>query len=470
MPSLGWGLSARLLVLTMAFVMLSEVLIYVPSIARFRLTYLEGRINAAHLASLALQILPENTVDYGVELELLRNTQLRMMALKRKATRTLVLSEDMPPQMDVSYDIRDPAPLMLIMHAFEALWQGDRVIHVVGNFPDGSDGFLEIIMDEKPLHDAMVTYSTNILQLSVVISLLTAGLVYLSLHVLFVRPMRRITASMEAFRSAPENAASVIEPSERGDELGAAQRELAHMQHELRNALQQKTHLAALGAAVGKINHDLRNVLATAHLASDRLTSSEDPDVKRSVPTLVRAIDHAIAICTETLDFAKAEMPAPNRERFALGALVDDVAQHIELTGNGRVRWHNRIAEGLEVEADREQLFRVLLNLGRNAVDALGEGGEISVAGRRENGWVRIEVADTGPGLPERARKHLFEPFSGSAKSGGVGLGLAIARELVRGHGGDLQLVKSDVGGTTFRIDLPDRAAAAGRRRRATSA
>jgi len=456
LPPLAWGLSARLLVLTMAFVMLSEVLIYVPSIARFRLVYLESRINAAHLASLALQSLPEDTVDHDLERELLRSTELRMMALKRKMTRTLVLSEDMPPTMDVSFDLRGAPPLMLIMHAFEALWRGDRVIHVVGDFPDGSDGFLEIIMDEKPLHDAMVAYSTNILQLSIVISLLTAGLVYLSLHVLFVRPMRRITSSMEAFRNAPEDAASVIEPSERGDEVGAAQRELARMQHELRNALQQKTHLAALGAAVSKINHDLRNVLSTAHLASDRLTSSEDPGVKRAMPTLVRAIDHAIAICTETLDFAKAEMPAPSRERFHLAPLVDDVAQHVELSGNGRVVWHNRIAGGLEIEADREQLFRVLLNLGRNAVDALEHGGEVSIAAARENGWIKIDVSDTGPGLPERARAHLFEPFSGSVKSGGVGLGLAIARELVRGHGGDLQLLRSDATGTTFRISLPD--------------
>jgi signal transduction histidine kinase len=268
--------------------------------------------------------------------------------------------------------------------------------------------------------------------------------------------MRRITASMEAFRNAPENAASVIEASERSDEIGAAQRELAHMQNELRNALQQKTHLAALGAAVSKINHDLRNVLATAHLASDRLADSDDPHVRRATPTLVRAIDHAIAICTETLDFAKAEMPQLSRERFGLKALADDVVQHVELSGKGHVVWHNYVPADLEVEADREQLFRALLNLSRNAVDALVEGGEVTIAAAREDGWLLIDVADTGSGLPERARAHLFEPFSGSAKSGGVGLGLAISRELVRGHGGDLELIKSDANGTTFRVILPD--------------
>lgn len=456
-PPLAKGLSARLLVLTVAFVMLSEVLIYVPSIARFRLTYLEGRIAAAYLASLVLKERPEYVVDDALEQELLKNTQLRMMALKRKTSRTLILSEDMPPKLDASFDLRDAAPVMLIMHAFEALMHGgDRVIRAIGDFPDGSDGFMEVMLDEKPLYYAMLDYSTNILKLSIAISLLTAGLVYLALHVLFVRPMRRITNSMVMFRNAPENVAGTVVPSTRSDEIGTAQRELAAMQQDLRSALRQKTHLAALGSAVSKINHDLRNVLATAHLVSDRLATSDDPEVKRATPVLVRAIDHAIALCTETLNFGKAEERAPERMRFPLGSLVDDVAQHVGLPDDGRIVWRSTIANGLEVEADREQLFRALLNLGRNSIEAIKADGEIRIAAARSDGKVEIDLEDTGAGLPARAREHLFEPFSGSTRSGGVGLGLAIARELVRGHGGDLELVKSDEAGTTFRISLPD--------------
>lgn len=466
LPSLDRGLSARLLVLTIGFVMLSEVLIYVPSIARFRLSYLEGRIGAAYLSSLALQLLPEDKLDSNVEMELLRGTQLRMMAIKRKTTRTLVLSEDMPPKMDASFDIRDPAPMMLIVDAFEALLEGDRVIHVVGNFPDGSEGFLEIMMDERPLRDAMIEYSTNILKLSIVISLLTASLVYLALHIIFVRPMRRIISSMATFRGAPEDAASVIQPSRRSDEIGTAQRELARMQEELRQALRQKAHLAALGAAVGKINHDLRNVLSTAQLVSDRLANSDDPEVQRARPTLLRAIDQAIAICTETLSFAKAEAPAPDRRRFALAPLVEEVGQHAGLPPDGRIVWACRSPDGLELVADRQQLFRVLLNLGRNAIAAIegrGQGGgRIDIDAKRDGDAVIIEVADDGPGLPTKAREHLFEPFTGSARRGGIGLGLTISRELVRGHGGELDLVSSNETGTRFSIVLPDAAASGG--------
>jgi len=459
LPSLDRGLSARLLVLTIGFVMLSEVLIYVPSIARFRLTYLESRIGGAYLSSLALQLLPDDRVDSNVEMALLHGNQLRMMAVKREMTRTLVLSEDMPPKMDASFDVRDPAPMMLIMHAFEALLEGDRVIHVIGSFPDGGEGYLEIMMDERPLHDAMIEYSTNILQLSIVISLLTASLVYLSLHIVFVRPMRRIISSMATFRGAPEDATSVIQPSRRSDEIGTAQRELARMQEELRQALRQRAHLAALGAAVGKINHDLRNVLSTAQLVSDRLANSDDPEVKRASPTLLRAIDQAIAICTETLNFAKAEAPAPNRQRFALAPLLREVVQQAGLPADPGIAWECRVPEGLELDADRQQLFRVLLNLGRNAVEAMANrdgGGPITIEGRREGASVVIDVSDSGPGLAPKAREHLFEPFAGSARRGGIGLGLAISRELVRGHGGELELVNSDAAGTRFRITLPD--------------
>ena len=325
------GLSARLLVLTVAFVMLSEVMIYVPSIARFRLSFLEGRLSAGHLASLALKATPDNVVQDALKAELLANVQLRMIALKRKMSRSLVLSEPMPPKFDKSFDLRDATAMTLIMDAFDTLANGARVIHVIGRFPDGSEGFMEIMLDERRLHDAMLVYSTNILKLSVMISLLTAGLVYLALHILLVLPMRRITASMVAFREAPENAASMIQPSDRGDEVGTAQRELAAMQQDLRSALRQKTHLAALGAAVAKISHDLRNVLTTAHLVSDRLSASEDPGVRRATPVLIAAIDRAISLCTDTLTFGKAEERAPIRERFALGPLIDDVGHHVGL-------------------------------------------------------------------------------------------------------------------------------------------
>jgi signal transduction histidine kinase len=224
------------------------------------------------------------------------------------------------------------------------------------------------------------------------------------------------------------------------------------MQAGLRASLQQKTRLAALGTAVTKISHDLRNMLATAQLVSDRLVSSADPQVKRAAPTLVAAIDRAVELCTRTLDFTREGPPRLDYRRFALkglvyeivvGGLTDDKTQLVDAVGD------------IELEADRDQLYRVLANLVRNAAEA--GAGQVTVSAATAGDRVIIEVRDNGPGLPPRARENLFTPFAGSGRAGGSGLGLAIARELAHAHGGDLTLVSSDAAGTLFRIDMPAR-------------
>ncbi|MDA1098389.1 MAG: HAMP domain-containing sensor histidine kinase [Proteobacteria bacterium] len=449
------GLSARLLVLTMIFVMLSEVLIYVPSIARFRLMFLENRIADAHLASLALKATPDNVLSRTLELELLSNAMVRGIALKRPEARIMILMDDMPPDVDATYDLRGAGAPQLIADAFATLRQGDRTLRIVGDFPDQSEGSLEVIVDERQLFAAMIDYSTNIMKLSLIISLLTAGLVFLSLQLLMVLPMRRITASLVAFRKAPENANSMIAFSTRGDEIGKAERELHHMQDGVRAALAQKAHLAALGAAVSKINHDLRNILATAQLVSDRLGEVQDPTVRQVAPRLMQSIDRAIELCSQTLSFGRADEAAPKPVAFALRDLVDDVSAFAGLPNDGSITWRNDVPGEIMVRADREQIFRVLLNLARNAVQAMTQGGEVSVTASRGGAGVIVEFADSGPGLPDKARRHLFEPFTSSARAGGTGLGLAIAKELIVAHGGDLTLLRSDSGGTVFRLDLP---------------
>jgi signal transduction histidine kinase len=232
-----------------------------------------------------------------------------------------------------------------------------------------------------------------------------------------------------------------------------AQRELADMQRGLRRALTQKARLAALGIAVTKINHDLRNILATAGLVSDRLATIEDPEVRRVTPKLVAAIDRAVDLCSKTLDYARDEPPPPQRQRFPLRSLIEDVGADPSLADGGGLTLHNKVEEGIEVDADREQLFRVLVNLARNALEA--GASQLHVSARVEGGCVSIAVGDNGPGLPEKARENLFQPFISSARAGGTGLGLAIACEIMRAHGGDISLVKTSQKGTVFRLDFP---------------
>jgi signal transduction histidine kinase len=310
----------------------------------------------------------------------------------------------------------------------------------------------------------MWRYSRNILLLSLAISAFSAALVYLTLHYQFVRPMRRFTANMIAFRENPEDSAQVIATSTRQDEIGIAERELATMQKQLTAMLQQKSRLASLGLAVSKINHDLRNLLSSAQLFSDRLAQLADPQVQRFAPKLLRTLERAIAFCQSTLSYGRAQEPPPDRRMIALEPLVEEVRETLGLMPDSSVGWISAIERGLKVDADYDQLLRVLLNLTRNAYQALETRApndpahdQIRVTGRREGAVVVIEVSDTGPGLDERARSHLFEAFQGSTRTGGAGLGLAIAAELVKAHGGDIRLVDGTIG-ATFRITIPDRA------------
>jgi signal transduction histidine kinase len=465
--SLIRGLSARLLVLTIVFVMLSEVMIYVPSIARFRESFLTERIAAAHLASLTLKATSDYMVSKELTEELLAQSGLQSVIIKQPERRTLMLSLEMPTKVDASFDLREAGPIMLIIDAFDTLLAEDgRVIRVIDESAlHRPDSFTEIILNEHQMRDAMITYSINILALSIVISIFTASLVFLSLHILMVRPMQRLTASMIRFRKAPADGRSLVTTTNRRDEIGAATAELNQMQGELRTALQQQAHLAALGAAVSKISHDLRNMLATAQLVSDGLSNSDDPTVKKLTPPLIASIDRAIELCARTLSFGRAEEQAPDRTVFPLAALVDDVCNFLGVsTGPGNeVRVLNEVAPTAEINADRDQLFRVLMNLTRNAVEALGGTGNVWISSQSMGHGVAIHIRDDGPGLAEKARAHLFQPFTGSAKAGGTGLGLAIARELVMGHGGDIYLVSSTPLGTEFRLEIPAPDAFAGR-------
>src|SRR6266540_2952205 len=465
------GLSGKLLVLTILFVMIAEVLIYVPSIANYRLNLLRDRLSAAYTAALVFEVAPDGMVPENVARQVLDSIGARAVAVKKGQQRRLLAATEMPHAVDHEIDMRDWRWYGAIIDAFGTLFCGDDdVIRVVGDAPmDGE--FVEIVINEKPLRDQMLLFSRNILLLSLLISGITATLVYFALHYLFVRPLRRITANMTAFHEAPEDPARVIAASGRHDEIGTTERELAAMQRDLASMLQQKSHLAALGLAVSKINHDLRNLLTSAQLFSERLATISDPHVQRFAPKLMRALERAIAYCQSTLSYGRAQEAPPDRRSVALEGLVEEVRETVGLNLDGPIRWISAVERGLEVDADPDQLFRVLVNLARNAVQVL-EGrtpndparDQIRIAGRREGAVAVIEVSDTGPGISDQARGHLFEAFQGSTRTGGTGLGLAIAAELVRAHGGEIKLVEGTIG-ATFRISIPDRAIELGTRR-----
>jgi signal transduction histidine kinase len=453
--------------MTVVFVMLGEVLIFLPSIANFRIQWLKGRIAQAEIAALAAEAAPDRILSSDLRTEILKGAGVLVVSLTRGEMRQLMLRGDTDIMIDASYDLRQVQWLPAVVDAFAVMiGSEERVIGVVDRPPNMSGDVIEVALYEAPLRQAMIGYGINILILSVILSLIVAGLVFAALNVVLVRPIKRLTNNMVSFAENPEDHSRIIAPSGRNDEIGLAERELHDMQSELSSMLQQKSRLAALGLAVSKVSHDLRNMLSSAHMISDRLSAAEDPTVKRFAPKLIVSLDRAISFLTETLKFGRAQEPPPMREKLPLKELADEVIEAAVLQATSRVVLFNHVPPETLVDADRDQLSRVLTNLLRNAIQAI-EGaedepghmteGHVTLSAWREGSVLTIEVKDNGPGIPQRVRPRLFEAFQSAAKPGGVGLGLAIAAELIRAHGGEIRLAGTGEGGTVFHVAVPDR-------------
>ena len=461
----GWvrapvGLSARLLLLTALFVMTGALLILGPSVAAYEERWLTDRVRLAEVASLAVDAAPAGVVSDHMAGELLEGAGVISVSVQSEGVRRLLLAAPRLAQTPLLVDLRDRNPLDRLAAPFRTLGPGAReTLRVVARPQFRGGDFVEIVVPEAPLRREMWRYLGNQLGVAAFVSLIAGILVYLSLNSFLVRPIRRITEAMERFRARPEDPAARLPLSHRRDEIGRAEEELARMQEDLAAALHSRGRLAALGEAVAKINHDLRNMLTTAQMASDRLAGSGDPVVAQTVPRLERALSRATKLTENVLAYGRSEESPPAREPVPLAEAIAAAAEDAGLAEDGVALRLGEMAP-TTVSADPEQLHRILHNLFRNARQAIaGSGraqGQVHVCAHRSEGRDRIAIADDGPGVPDRVRERLFQPFAGSATPGGAGLGLAIARELARAHGGDLTLEPGAPGeGARFLLTLP---------------
>ena len=458
------SLSGRLLIVTIFVVMLAEIAIFVPSVAQFRKAYLMERIQRAEIAALTVLAAPDGMVGSELQEVLIRRSGVLNVVVKREGAREMVLSSPEIPPLTATYDLRHPPFIELIRDALLRIADSDGgVIRVIAFAPDDMGTEMEVTLESAPLTAAMRDYGLTILWLSLAISLATAAMVFFAVRRAVVRPVTDVIENVKHFSENPEDAQRIIEPQSRVGEIADAERALADMQRDVRAALTARSRLASLGEAVAKISHDLRNILGTTQLMADRLEMSRDPIVARTAPKLLGSLDRAIRLCQSTLTYGKAEEAPPEPRAVALGELAEEVCEGLGLTDTERnVVCLVDIDPDLVVEADPEQLFRVLSNLARNASQAIratGKQGRLTIAADGGAEHVEIRIIDTGPGLPAKAREHLFQPFRGATRPGGTGLGLAIADELVRANGGELTLITSTTSGTEFRITLPIRAA-----------
>ena len=463
----GWklaahSLSGRLLLLTIFYVMIGEVLIFLPSIGQYYRELLGNHIESAELAITPFTLPGGDQLPESLRARILNRAGAAAVLLKRADQRQLFLVDRLPQKVDATIDLTNSGFGRSMLDALSCLTHGgNRMLHVIApTHVEGAQN-IGIILGEAPIREALSSYAKRVIETGFFVSAVAALLVFTSLFFVFVRPMEKITRAMVRFRDDPEDSSRIITPSARRDEIGLAERELAAMQGDLYGSLQQKTRLAALGVAVARIQHDLRNILANAQLASERLSDIDDPVVKKLTPRLVTSLDRAVALATQTLRYGRAQERPPVRKRMALKPLIDEAAETALETKapTNPIALHNAVSDTLQIDADPEQLFRIILNLLRNAVEALAgrDGAAIEIKAERHARRVSFSITDNGPGIPAALQPRLFQPFAAPMRAGGTGLGLAIARDLARLHGGELTLLSTGPEGTSFRIDIPDR-------------
>ncbi|KQW81766.1 histidine kinase [Brevundimonas sp. Root1279] len=455
------ALSWRLLLLTFAFAVVVEILIIAPSAANFHERWLLDRLQSAELASVGVEALPYSAVEDDVAEQLLAIGGVQAVVVGDQGVRRLLLQAPNLPRTPDLIDMRRARTIARLADPWRTLvGHPDRAIRVQARPRYRSGDFIEVLAPAEPLKLELRAFLLNSLLTSLLVSLVAGALLYGGLALLVLQPLRRVTRSIERFAADPE--AEGDPPSHRQDEIGRVERELARMQEEVRLSLRSRARLVALGEAVAKINHDLRNMLTSAQIASERLADSPDPQVAKALPRLERALSRAAALSRNVLEYGRSEEPEPQRVRVALTPALQSAAEDAGLSPEG-VRLAKAIPARFTVHADPEQLHRILVNLMRNAREAIegdatrsGRPGQVKVVADHENGDAVIRISDDGPGIPPRLSEKLFEPFVSGRASEGTGLGLTISRELAASHGGALALVDTGPRGTTFELRLPN--------------
>jgi len=278
---------------------------------------------------------------------------------------------------------------------------------------------------------------------------------------------RRIVGPVNALdRAASEIAKGNYDarvPVSGSDELGRLAETFNSMCASLRDArdeLIRHERIATVGRLSTSIIHDLRNPLAAIYGGAEMLVDAKlsPSQVKRLAESIYHSSRRILGMLQELADNTRWQgQGAPRRQELcrlrdvvlaASDALADEAAVR-------RVAIRCEVPEQIELPLDRSAMERVFQNLIGNAVEAMPEGGTVAVRAQSQDHSTLIAVEDTGPGIPEEVKAHLFEPFASAGKRHGMGLGLALSRQTVLDHGGDLAVTSSTPHGTTFVVRLP---------------
>ncbi len=452
-PNFISRLSGKLLILTIVFVLIAEAVIFFPSAATFRKDWLRERAESASHLALALTGVPESYNRNMLADEFMDDTGISVVTTEIEGQSQLVLGT--PPDITEFeiIDLRGGASGLDLPGTLAAFSAKEGYFRVLADPPSGEFDSLEYLIPKAALQQAMERYCHNILGLSILIAIMTGVLLYSVLAFLIIRPIRKLAHDVAEFHKDPTASEQASAPSRRRDEIGDLERSFVDMKDGVKTSFEQRRRLADLGLAVSKINHDLRNVLTSAQLVSDRLAMDKDARVAKMGERLVRAVDRGVRIASDVLEYGQDGDEDIRLEPLSLRDIADEAAKDT-LAAFKTVAFDNQIDRQISVKADADHTYRILQNIMRNAGQALANTphAKITLSSRADQGLAFAMISDNGPGLPEKAKANLFTPFAGSSGRGRTGLGLTISKELAQSQGGDLNLVDSSESGTRFEV------------------
>jgi signal transduction histidine kinase len=466
-PSIqGFGLAARVLAVTIGFVLLAMGLFYVTRLTAHREMLLHGKISAVQTTVDAFGLAGPTAPPHDLSKKILNSDEVKWMAVETPAGRREFVTAGGPLESVESVTADDSSYFESMAATFHALFAAPGTVVKLSAPAQANEPAIEFAFDETSLIQSLWRVSYSFLTISLTIAAVVTCVLWAALWRMVLQPVRRLTSNIIAFGENPQDASRVIAPSGRGNEIGRAETALAVMQRSLAHELAQGKRLAELGMAVARINHDLRNILSAAQLISDRLATIPDPLAQRLAPRLVATLDRAIQFCQSTLTYGASRELPPSRRRFDLSELVSQVVESGQAEHDAAVDYNIDIPPRFCVHADPDHVLRVLENLSRNAAQALmakgatdGRPKAIRFAAIRTDGLALIEISDTGPGFPPDQYDRIFEPFHKSTSDVGAGLGLAIAADLVTRNGGAITLAPAKADdfycGARFLIKLP---------------
>ena len=455
-------LSGKLLVWTIIFVLVAELLIFIPSAAIYRQTWLTERAKSAGLLTLAIEGVPNYEGGAMLSERYMQDTDVSMVVQKRGGMSQVVLG--MPPGdvKIITVDLRAKRRLPLFLDSFQDFFGDGHAYIRILSVPtvDGVEA-LEVLVPQRALKQAMHDYSKRILLWSLAISVLTGLMIYAALSLIIVKPIRKLARGLASFRQEPHKRVAPGQDrlSLRKDEIGQLERQFSDMKIGVRAAFKQQERLATLGMAMAKINHDLRNVLTSTQLISDRLANDPDERVRGMGERLVRAVGRGVKLCEATLSFSQSVEEKPELRPVRIAALIGEAAADATEEYKSTlktIKFKNKVDTNLGVMVDPDHTYRISHNLFRNALEAMqkSEAPALHVDVEIIDDKASFKISDTGPGIASNIQKSLFKAFTSGANKGGTGLGLTISRELARAQGGNLVLQNTSESGTIFVLSL----------------